>query len=110
MCPSEISKGYDEKYRSSNYFAYRTWLYRPFVKALVRRAGLRRGGRLLDAGCGQGFFTWLFAERGLEAVGVDVSAAGLSSATEMYHSSGAKFELGDVLELACRSEFDCVFT
>jgi SAM-dependent methyltransferase len=110
MAPTKSSTGYDEKYRSSNYFGYRVWLYRPFVNALVCKAGLRHGERLLDAGCGQGFFTQLFAERGLDAVGVDVSAAGLSSAAEMYRSSGAKFELGDVLELACRNEFDCVFT
>ncbi len=110
MGPTEISKGYDEKYQTRNYFRYRTWLYRPFVKALVGKAGLRRGGRLLDAGCGQGFFTWLFAERGLDAIGVDVSAAGLSYAREMYRSSGAKFELGDVLGLGWRNEFDCVFT
>jgi SAM-dependent methyltransferase len=110
MCPTEISKGYDKKYRSSNYFGYRTWLYRPFVKALVRRAGLRHGGRLLDAGCGQGLFTRLFAEHGLDAVGVDVSPAGVPSAREMYRSSGAKFEVGDVLELGWTNQFDCVFT
>jgi len=93
MRPTEISKGYDEKYGSSNYFGYRIWLYRPFVEALVARVGLRPGGHLLDAGCGQGFFTWLFAERGLNAVGVDVSAAGVSSARDIYSSSGAKFEI-----------------
>jgi SAM-dependent methyltransferase len=110
MRPTEISKGYDEKYGSSNYFGYRVWLYRPFVEALVARVGLRPGGHLLDAGCGQGFFTWLFAERGLNAVGVDVSAAGVSSARDIYSSSGAKFEIGDILKLGWRKQFDCVFT
>lgn len=110
MSPTEISKGYDERYRSSNYFRYRTWLYRPLVKALVERAGLQRGGRLLDAGCGQGLFTSLFAECGLDAVGVDISLNGVCSAREMYGPSGAKFELGDILELGWRNEFDCVFT
>src|SRR6266480_534770 len=110
MRRTEISKPYDEKYSSRNYFGYRVWLYRPFVKALVARIGLRPGARLLDAGCGQGFFTRLFAERGFNAVGVDVSAAGVSSARELYSSSGAKFEVGDILELDWRNEFDCVFT
>jgi SAM-dependent methyltransferase len=110
MSLTELSKGYDEKYRAANYFGYRTWLYRPFVKALIGKAGLQRGQRLLDAGCGQGLFTQLFAERGLVAVGVDVSAAGLSGAREVCSSSGATFELGDVLELGRKGSFDCVFT
>jgi hypothetical protein len=46
--PTEISKGYDEKYSSSNYFGYREWLYRPFVKALVAKIRLCPGARLLD--------------------------------------------------------------
>jgi SAM-dependent methyltransferase len=103
-------ENYNENYRRSNYFGYRTWLYRPFVEAVVRKTGLKRGARLLDAGCGQGFFTQLFAKNGLDALGVDISAAGVASAREMYRSSGAKFELGNVLELGWKDEFDCVFT
>lgn len=103
-------KNYNENYRRSNYFGYRTWLYRPFVKAVVRKTGLERGARLLDAGCGQGFFTWLFAENGLNAVGVDVSAVGISNAREIYRCSRARFELGDLLKLGWKNEFDCVFT
>jgi 2-polyprenyl-3-methyl-5-hydroxy-6-metoxy-1,4-benzoquinol methylase len=106
----ELAEGYDEKYRQSNYFQYRVWLYRPFVRALAKRAKLRRGGRLLDAGCGQGFFTSLFAGLGFKAVGVDISAAGVSAANQAYHSSGASFKVGNVLQLECRNEFDCVFS
>jgi len=106
----ELAESYDEKYHQSNYFRYRLWLYRPFVKALVGRVGLRSGDRLLDAGCGQGFFTRLFAEHGINAVGVDISTAGVSAARQASRSSGATFEVGDVLELTWRNEFDCVFS
>jgi protein-L-isoaspartate O-methyltransferase len=47
---------YDDKYRRAHYFRYRQWLYRPFVEALVNKANLRAGCRVLDVGCGQGFF------------------------------------------------------
>lgn len=110
MSSQELAEGYNENYRQSNYFGYRTWLYRPFVKALVRSIGLKRGERLLDAGCGQGFFTCLFAEHGINAVGVDVSAVGVSAARQASRCFGVIFEVGNILELRWRNEFDCVFT
>jgi SAM-dependent methyltransferase len=110
MGQTEIYRVYDEKYRTPNFFRDRLWLYRPFVKALVAKIGLRKGARLLDAGCGQGFFTNLFAENGLDTIGVDISKVGISAATSAYASSGAKFVLGDIRRLGWKDEFNCVFT
>jgi SAM-dependent methyltransferase len=106
----ELVESYDQKYGQANYFRYRRWLYRPFVKALIARAGLKPGDRLLDAGCGQGFFTRLFAEHAINAVGVDISVAGISVARRANRSFGAVFEAADVLGLKCANEFDCVFS
>jgi SAM-dependent methyltransferase len=105
-----LREAYDTKYRTPNYFHDRVWLYRSFIKALVAKAKLRRGARILDAGCGQGFFTNLFAENGLQAVGVDLSEVGISAAKETYKHSGARFACGDVRRLPYKNEFDCVFT
>jgi SAM-dependent methyltransferase len=110
MSSHELAQSYDDSYRQSNYFKYRLWLYRPFVRALVRRVGLKPGDSLLDAGCGQGFFTSLFADYGISAIGIDVSAAGVAAAREAYLSPRVTFEVGDVLELEWRNEFDCVFS
>lgn len=107
--PQNVAATYDRFYRQPNYFKYRDWLYRPFVRALVRAAGLRPGLRLLDVGCGQGFFTSLFAEAGLDALGVDLSAQGIAQA-KSAPSGGARFEVGDALHLPYQSDFDCVFT
>jgi SAM-dependent methyltransferase len=106
----QIEKTYDQKYRTPNFFGDRLWLYRPFVAELVRKAELNAGSRLLDAGCGQGFFTALFAEQGVKALGVDVSSVGIEAANQAYHTSGARFEVGDVLRLSPQEKFDCVFT
>ena len=38
-----------------------------FVKAFVNKANLKSGSRVLDVGCGQGFFSWLFADFGSKA-------------------------------------------
>ena len=42
-----VSASTDE-WRASNYFGYREWLYRPFVKALVAKIRLHPGARLLE--------------------------------------------------------------
>jgi SAM-dependent methyltransferase len=104
-----LASAYDEKYQRGQYFSYREWLYRPFVRALARKANLKRGFRVLDVGCGQGFFSYLFADLGFEPLGVDISAEGIRSAAGDYGFCGAKFERGDVLSLEYAGEFDCVF-
>ena len=94
---------------TTSYFRYRQWLYRPFVKALINKANLRAGCRVLDVGCGQGFVSWLFADFGLKPVGVDISAEGIRSAERNYSFSGARFEMGYVISLDCEGTYDCVF-
>lgn len=105
-----LAETYDRKYLHSDYFGYREWLYRPYVKALVKRAGLKRGSSVLDAGCGQGFFTWLFANLGFAAVGVDMSIEGIHAAEREYSSSSARYIVGDIRRLELEGQFDCVFT
>jgi SAM-dependent methyltransferase len=104
-----VVQTYDEKYRCANFFGYRPWLYRPYIRALARKARLAKGNRVLDLGCGQGFFTRLFADLGMEALGVDISVEGIRRASQDYGSSGAKFEVGDVMSLPYKNTFDCVF-
>lgn len=104
-----LADAYDKKYRRGHYFTYREWLYRPFVKALVKKANLRAGCSVLDVGCGQGFFSRLFADLGLRPVGIDISTEAIRSAERDYCSSGARFEVGDVLSLKYQGAYDCVF-
>ena len=40
---------------------------------LLRVLGLKKGERIIDIACGQGYFTRLFAEAGAQAVGADIS-------------------------------------
>jgi len=108
--PETVAATYDRFYRQPNYFQYGDWLSGPFIRALTGAAGGGGGGRVLDAGCGQGFFTALFAEAGLAALGADLSAEGVAQATRRYGPSGAKFEVGDALRLPYAAMFDCVFT
>jgi SAM-dependent methyltransferase len=106
----EIRAAYDKSYSTPNHFGDRVWLFRPFVRALLGHVGLRPGSRVLDAGCGQGLFSSLFAEAGMNVLGVDMSEVGIQSARQHFGHSGARYEVGDVLALEERRAFDLVFT
>jgi SAM-dependent methyltransferase len=105
----DIARGYDEMYRRPNFFRYHPWMYRSYIRALVNKTSLAKGSRVLDVGCGQGFFTGLFADLGMQALGVDISAEAVRSAIYERRSSGARFEVGDAMSLPYKNAFDCVF-
>lgn len=64
----------------------------PKVMALV--AGLPHGARVLDIGCGSGYWASLFARRGCYAVGIDPSESGIEQARRAH--PGVRFERAEV--------------
>jgi 2-polyprenyl-3-methyl-5-hydroxy-6-metoxy-1,4-benzoquinol methylase len=100
---------YDDAYRKNNYFAHNSLLYRPFVKSLISAAGLKRGSEILDAGCGQGFFSHLLAAEGMTVYGTDMSVVGLKKAKELCDGQAARFFASDLNCLPSAHKFDCVF-
>lgn len=110
MRNDDIRVAYDKNYSTPNHFRDRAWLFKPFIRALISHINLREGDRVLDAGCGQGLISSLFAEAGLNVLGVDLSAIGIQSARLQFSDTGAKYEVGDVLNLSQRNTFDLVFT
>src|SRR5215831_15184740 len=106
---AKLVSEYDQAYHQPHFFHHKLSVQRPFINSLVNKAKLSRNASVLDAGCGQGFFTGLFAELGFKAVGVDLSPQGILSAQNAYASCGAKFEVGDVSSLPYDQAFDCVF-
>lgn len=106
-----VSGTYNDKYRHDNYFEYREWMYRRYLTAVVAWAGLSSNSTLLDAGCGQGFFTHLFADMGFRATGVDISTEGIAAARRLYgESDKLSYFVDDVTTLELRDKYDCVFT
>ncbi len=70
-----------------------TW--RPWVqKNYVSEFGLKPGMRLLDVGCGDGFWAMLLAEHGLQVTGVDLADGALEAAR--LRLPDATFVLADV--------------
>ncbi len=105
--PQSIAARYDGMYQRAEFFHYRPWMYRPFVRALVEKAGVGRKATVLDAGCGQGFFSALLADAGCKVTGIDLSPQGIASSAIAYGDKCA-FEVGDAFALNER-RYDCIF-
>jgi SAM-dependent methyltransferase len=80
------------------------------VGFLVDALGLEAGARVLDVGCGPGRHALELARRGIDVVGVDLSEDFIALARGAAAADGlpARFEVGDVRDLAYDTEFDAV--
>ncbi|HVY15410.1 MAG TPA: methyltransferase domain-containing protein [Rhodopila sp.] len=80
---------------------------RPFIPALLDRAGIGSGQTVLDVACGPGFTAAAAAGRGAAARGLDFSAAMLAVARERH--PGLVFDQGDAEALPyADAAFDAV--
>jgi SAM-dependent methyltransferase len=79
------------------------------VAFLVAELGLVPGMRVLDVGCGPGRHARALAERGIEAVGVDISQRFVDLAAEGA-PSGATFVRADARDLRFDAEFDAAIS
>jgi SAM-dependent methyltransferase len=100
---------YDDVYRTDNYFHHGERLYRPYIRSLIVAAGLEKGAEILDAGCGQGFFSHLFATEGMQVYGTDVSLVGLQTARKHYRRETIRFFVSDLTRAPTSYTFDAVF-
>ena len=100
---------YNESYKRRNYFRYPQWLYGPYVSSLIAFSGVKRGDSLLDIGCGQGFFSYLFFKQHIKVFGVDLSDTGVNEARNQYGKFGITFAVADITTANFPKPFDCVF-
>jgi SAM-dependent methyltransferase len=61
---------------------------------------------VLDVGCGTGFFTAFYLERGASVTGLDLTAASVEGLRRNFPD--ARFEQADVSEIAIDAEYDLV--
>ncbi|RJS89544.1 class I SAM-dependent methyltransferase [Candidatus Bathyarchaeota archaeon] len=81
--------------------------------ALKRMVGNVRGKRVLDVGCGEGYFSRVFARMGAEVTGIDISEALIEAAREeeREHPLGVKYFVADAADLGMleSESFDIAF-
>jgi len=89
---------------------YRTQVMGP---GLLAACGPVRGVRVLDLGCGQGYFTRLLAQEGATVVGVDISERLIHHAVrrERLNPLGIRYDVLDAADIAAQwqpASFDMV--
>ena len=89
---------------------WKEYIFSQFGKVLTEE--WFKGKRVLDAGCGHGTFTKIFAEMGAEAVGIDLSDKICRIASEkVKHLPNARIIQHDLLDNPARlGQFDFVFS
>ncbi len=87
---------YDTQYQKPNYFSYSERLYAGYLSGLIQACGLKPGATVLDVGCGQGFFSYLFRKHGMAVRGIDISAVGIRAAQDLYRHLGIEFVVEDI--------------
>ena len=90
--------------------AYNRACYRLRAATLTHalaQAGLApRGRRVLDVGCGTGFWTAYYLERGADYTGLDIAEVSIRQLSERYPN--ARFVRSDVSEADLGEQFDIV--
>lgn len=82
-------------------------LRRDVLSRALRDSGTDPAGlRVLDVGCGTGFFTAYYLERGARVTGIDIAPTSVQRLAERHPQ--ARFVLGDVSEVALEHRYDIV--
>jgi len=77
------------------------------LERALREAGASLTGRsVLDVGCGTGFFTAYYLERGARVTGIDIAPVAIERLARRHPE--ARFVLADVSETALAERFDVV--
>lgn len=79
------------------------------VSFLVDTLGLSKKAKILDVPCGTGRHTRIFAEKGHEVIGLDISQSCIDIAKSSAPVVGLNYKLGNMNDLSeYKGQFDCV--
>jgi SAM-dependent methyltransferase len=87
----------DDEYASGTYRWWHLSRTPPELLEALADGWIAAPGRVLDLGCGLGIEVAALADRGFQAVGIDISPVAIERAQRSH--PGVEFVVGDVLEL-----------
>jgi SAM-dependent methyltransferase len=79
-----IREYYDRFYAKADFEYYTEQITGKFLRAILRKAGVREHSFILDVGCATGFYTEQFRLMGHSAVGLDISRVGIMKGHVKY--------------------------
>lgn len=102
-------KFYNKKYSVTD-FPHSEFYDRAFIKTLIAKYKIPRGAKILDLGCGTGWYSHFMIDAGMNVTGLDFSPVGISKAKKLY-GENANWVVGDVFNMPFKVgyEFDVIF-
>lgn len=105
----EVQSYYDEFYATDNFRYYPEKITKKFFRGIFSKCNIHPPGRILDVGCGTGYYCSIFHEMGFEPVGIDFSNTAIEKAKEKHPH--LEFQVADALNLPFEhSSFDVILS
>ncbi len=105
---NELFQFYENLFADGDLRYYPPDITRRFLRAICRKSGVPVGGRVLDVGCGTGYFSGIFHELGYRVTGVDFSPTAIGKARVCH--ANVCFEVQDARALEFGDKrFDLLF-
>lgn len=89
----EMYRDHDDPWHQSSREAFSS--EKAVAVNLLRRVGARR---VIEVGCGLGYFTRRLADAGLEVLGLDVAPTAIAKAVARHGAANCRFQVADVLD------------
>ena len=99
---------YSEETLAKPYFYHHEPREKRFLGALMAKFGIAPGQEILDIGCGNGFYSRMFADKGLKVTGVDRSEKAIEFC-EKQHGARCHWICDDAFSLDLEERFDYAF-
>ncbi len=108
----EFGKDYFDGDRNHGYggFTYQSRFWQPVIPDIIKTYGLSEGSRVLDIGCGKGFFIYDLTNTipGIDARGIDISEYAITNSLKSLKN---KLQVGDARDLPFEdNSFDFVMS
>jgi SAM-dependent methyltransferase len=99
---------YNKFYENNDFSYYSKKISLKLLKTICNNLSIPKGAKILDIGCGTGFYTDLFRQLGYNSVGIDISQTAIEKARYKYPNS--TFNVADALNLPYdKNYFDIIF-
>lgn len=104
---------YDKWYKAEDrigrpFFYHDIRRERRFVKTLIKKSGMPQGSSLVDIGCGNGMYSGIFRDYGMNVKGIDISEKAIEFCNGKFQNE-IEFTCGDALSLGHEIECDYGF-